>query len=244
MCFLVNKGKKMAVFLGELIGTFLMILLGNGVVANVLLNQSKGIGGGWIVVTFGWGFAVAISVYLVGTLSGAHLNPAVTLAFALSKATPWNIVHIYWLGQMFGAILGSVFVWFAYYAHFQATENAHFKLLCFATAPAIRNLKWNAVTEIIGTAVLILGIFGILDAHNQLSSGLGPYLVGILVVSIGLSLGGPTGYAINPARDLGPRIVYSLLYGKKSADWKYAWVPGLAPFAGTALAFGLYKALF
>ena len=143
-----------------------------------------------------------------------------------------------------GATLGAFFVWLTYYPHFKATEDSHFKLLCFATVPALRELKWNALTEVIATAVLILGIFGILDAHNQLSSGIGPYLVGILVVSIGLSLGGPTGYAINPARDLGPRIAYTILYGKTTADWAYAWVPGLAPFLGSFLGFGLYRLLF
>ncbi len=232
------------IFLGELIGTCLMVLLGNGVVANVLLNRSKGIHGGWIVVAFGWGFAVAIAVYLVGVLSGAHLNPAVTFAFALSGVTPWSLVLTYWMGQFLGAMLGAFFVWITYYPHFKATEDAHFKLLCFSTVPAIRDFKWNIMTEIIATAVLILGIFGILASHNQIASGLGPYLVGILIVAIGLSLGGPTGYAINPARDLGPRLAYTLLYGKQTADWSYAWIPGLAPFIGALIGFGLYKVLF
>ena len=175
----------MDIFLGELIGTFLLILLGNGVVANVLLNHSKGIHGGWIVVSFGWGFAVAVSVYLVGWLSGAHLNPAITFAFALSGDTPWGLVPIYWSAQMIGATLGAFFVWITYYSHFKATEDSHFKLLCFSTVPAIRQLKWNAITEVIATAILVLGIFGILSSHNQLSSGLGPYLIGVLIVSIG-----------------------------------------------------------
>lgn len=234
----------LSMFLGELFGTFLMVLLGNGVVANVLLNRSKGIHGGWVVVSFGWGFAVAIAVYLVGFLSGAHLNPAVTLAFALSDPIIWPLVPMYFTGQMLGAILGAFCVWLTYYPHFKATRDAHFRLLCFATVPAIRNFKWNIVTEVIATAVLILGLFGIIAAHNNLASGLGPYLVGILIVAIGLSLGGPTGYAINPARDLGPRLAYTILYGRKTADWSYAWIPVLAPFIGSLLGFGLYKVLF
>jgi len=234
----------MNVFLGELAGTFLMILLGNGVVANILLNKSKGIHGGWIVTSFGWGFAVAIAVYFVGFLSGAHLNPAVTFAFALSKTIPWSIVPIYLSGQFLGAIIGAFFVWLTYYPHFKETEDSHLKLLCFSTAPAIRNLKWNAVTEVIATSVLILGIFSILSPNNQVRADFIPYLVGILIVSIGLSLGGPTGYAINPARDLGPRIVYSFLYGRETADWSYAWVPALTPLLGSVLGFLLYKMLF
>ena len=234
----------MDVFLGELLGTLLMILLGNGVVANVLLKKAKGEQSGWIVITFGWGFAVCVAVYLVGYLSGAHLNPAITFAFALNQQTPWELVPFYFLGQMIGAFLGGCLVWITYYPHFKATEESRLKLLCFATEPAIRNLKWNALTEVIATAVLVLGVFGILAPHNDLSSGLGPYLVGILIISIGLSLGGPTGYAINPARDLGPRLAYTVLQGKATADWGYAWVPGIAPFLGATIGLALYKLLF
>lgn len=234
----------MDLFLGELLGTLLMVLLGNGVVANVLLSKTKGFQSGWIVIAFGWGFAVSIAVYLVGYLSGAHLNPAITFAFALAQKTPWGLVPIYWTGQMLGAFLGGALVWVTYYPHFKITEDARLKLLCFATEPAIRNVKWNALTEIIATAVLVLGVFGIIASHNELAGGLAPYLVGVLVVSIGLSLGGPTGYAINPARDLGPRLAYTLFQGKGSADWGYAWVPGLTPFVGAALGLFFYQLLF
>ncbi len=231
------------VFLGELIGTFLMILLGNGVVANVLLKKSKGFQSGWIVISMGWGLAVTVSVYLVGWVSGAHLNPAVTFAFAISQATPWSLVPIYWIGQMLGAILGAFFVWITYRPHFQETEDPHMKLLCFSTAPAIRRFRWNFLTETIATAVLILGIFGIIAPGNQLSGGLAPYLIGTLVLAVGLSLGGPTGYAINPARDLGPRLAYTWIYGKSHADWRYAWIPGIAPFLGAYLGYIAYMLL-
>jgi glycerol uptake facilitator protein len=234
----------MDIFLGEFVGTFLMILLGNGVVANVLLNKSKGIHGGWIVVSFGWGFAVAVSVYLAGYLSGAHLNPAVTFAFVLSGATSLKLLPIYWVGQFLGAILGGIFVWLNYYSQFKATEDSHFKLLCFSTVPAVRAYKWNFITEVIATAVLILGIFGILASHNDLASGIAPYLIGVLVTSVGLSLGGPTGYAINPARDIGPRIAYSIIFGKATADWRYAWIPGLAPLLGSFIGYSIYSLLF
>lgn len=234
----------MNIFLGELVGTLLMILLGNGVVANVLLSRSKGAGGGWVVICLGWGFAVTVSIYLVGILSSAHLNPAVTLAFALSHGIAWNLLPIYWLGQFLGAFLGAIFVWLTYYLHFRATVDAKTKLLCFATAPAIYNPKWNAVTEMIATAALIVGIFGIVNPLNAITAGLGSYLVGILVVAVGLCLGGPTGYAINPARDLGPRLAFGMLYGMSKAEWKYAWVPGIAPLGGAVLGFALYKLLF
>jgi glycerol uptake facilitator protein len=231
------------IFLGELIGTCLMILLGNGVVANVLLKKSKGVQGGWIVTSMGWGLAVSVSVYLVGWISGAHLNPAVTLAFALFELTSWSLVPIYFIGQMIGAILGAFFVWIVYRLHFQETEDAHLKLLCFSTVPAIRSIRWNFLTEMIATAVLILGIFGMISPKNELSAGLAPYLIGSLVLAIGLSLGGPTGYAINPARDLGPRLVYTCIYGKSHADWSYAWIPCFAPFLGSYIGYVIYQLL-
>jgi glycerol uptake facilitator protein len=232
------------IFIGEFIGTLVMILLGNGVVANVVLKKTKGSGSGWIVISFGWGFAVAISVYLVGYLSGAHLNPAVTLAFALRGLTSWSVCPIYLAGQFLGAFIGALLVWLTYYPHFKATEDLKIKRLCFGTEPAIVSKGWNALTEVVATAVLILGIFGVLGSYNELSSGLGPYLIGILVVAIGLSLGGPTGYAINPARDLGPRLAYSLLSGKGAADWGYAWVPAFAPLVGSVIGLALYRLLF
>jgi glycerol uptake facilitator protein len=232
----------MNIFWGELIGTMLLILLGNGAVANVLLARSKGHHSGWIVITAGWGFGVGIAVYVSGWLSGAHLNPAVTLGMCLIHKTAWNLFPLYFISQMLGAMLGALLVWLAYYPHWKLTHQSHYKLLCFCTQPAVRNKKWNFVTEIIGTAVLLLGILGIFDKHNDVHTGAGPYYVGILIFAIGLSLGGPTGYAINPARDLGPRLIYSFLpLGvKASTDWDYAWVPFFAPLIGSALGTWIY----
>lgn len=229
------------IFLGEFIGTFLMILLGNSVVANVLLKKSKGFQSGWIVITAGWGLAVTVSIYLVGWITGAHLNPAVTLAFAFANGVPWPLVPVYWIGQITGGIVGGFFVWLTYRLHFKETEDPHLKLLCFATAPAIRGFRWNFVTETIATTVLILGIFGIISPNNQISPGLTAYLIGALVFAVGLCLGGPTGYAINPARDLGPRIAYTCIYGRSHADWRYAWIPFFAPLVGSYLGYIAYQ---
>jgi len=233
----------MSIMIAELIGTFLLILLGNGVVANVLLTRSKGHNGGWISITAGWGFAVAIAVYATGWISGGHFNPAVTLGFVLSGITPVTLVPYYLIGQFAGAMLGAVAVWLCYFPHWEKTESRQLKLLCFATDPAIRRPGWNLVPEILGTTVLLVGVLGIFNQHNGISSGFGPYAVGILVFSIGLSLGGPTGYAINPARDLGPRIMYALLpiHGKGSADWRYAWVPVIGPLIGASCGALIYK---
>lgn len=233
----------MSLFLAEFFGTFLMMLLGNGAVANVLLSQSKGEKGGWIVITAGWGFAVAISVYTVGWISGGHLNPAVTLGLWLAGKAPLTALPIYFAGQFLGAMLGSIAVWLVYQPHWKATTDAQLKLLCFCTKPAIRNLKWNFLTEVIATAVLLIGVLGIFNEHNGIGSGVGPYAVGILIFSIGLSLGGPTGYAINPARDLGARLMHAWLPipGKRDADWGYAWIPVLAPLLGAFLGVWLYQ---
>ncbi len=235
----------MNIFLGELIGTLLLVLLGNGVVANVLLAKSKGQNSGWIVISAGWGFAVGIAVYATGWASGGHYNPAVTLGFCLVGKTAWALMPLYILSQMLGAILGAFLVYLSYYPHWKVTSDATSKLLCFATHPAIRNYKWNFVTEMIGTAVLLLGVLGIINSHNQIAAGMGPYAIGILVFSIGLSLGGPTGYAINPARDLGPRIVHSLLPLSKrgGSEWSYSWVPIFGPLLGGALGALLYQLL-
>ncbi|MBS0615558.1 MAG: aquaporin family protein [Verrucomicrobia bacterium] len=232
----------MTIFLGELIGTMLLVLLGNGSVANVLLMKSKGHGGGWIVITAGWGFAVAISVYVVGWMSGGHLNPAVTLGFCLAKKTAWDLFFVYIGAQMLGAIIGAVLVWLAYFPHWQKTLDSHAKLLCFSTSPAIKRPLWNLLCEVIGTAVLLLGVLGVLDTHNQMMPSVTPYVVGILIFSIGLSLGGPTGYAINPARDLGPRIAYTLLpvKGKGKTEWGYAWIPVVGPLLGALLGTAVY----
>lgn len=233
----------MHIFWGELLGTMLLILLGNGVVANVVLKKSKGYDSGWIVIAAGWGFAVAVAAYIAGWISGAHINPAVTLALAIAGKSPWSTVPLYCLAQFIGAMLGSLLVWLSYFPHWNKTEDETTKLCCFATVPAIRKLVWNFVTEFIATFVLLFGVLAIMDPHNQISPGMTPYLVGILVFSIGLSLGGPTGYAINPARDLGPRLVYFFLplASKRSFDWKYAWIPVLAPFLGGALAAYVYQ---
>ncbi|MFC1570587.1 MIP/aquaporin family protein [Candidatus Omnitrophota bacterium] len=233
-------------FTAELLGTMILVLLGDGVVANVLLKKSKGENSGWIVIATGWGFAVAMAVYIAGWVSGGHINPAVTIGFiAIGELSPKEALP-YISGQMIGAFLGAVLVWLAYMPHWKATENADHKLLTFCTMPAIRSRRHNLVTEIIGTAMLLLGVLGINNTHNGIGSGIGPYLVGLLVFSIGLSLGGPTGYAINPARDLGPRIAHFLLPipGKRNSDWSYSWVPVLGPIVGCLLGAFLYKIIF
>ncbi len=235
--------EKMNIFFGELIGTMLLVLLGNGVVANVLLNKSKGQNSGWIVISAGWGFAVGIAVYATGWASGGHFNPAVTLGFCFAGKTAWGLIPVYVFSQMLGAMLGAYLVYLSYYPHWKVTADSTNKLLCFSTHPAIRNYKWNFVNEVIGTAVLLMGVLGILNSHNQIASGMGPYAIGILVFSIGLSLGGPTGYAINPARDLGPRIIHALLpFSKRgSSEWGYSWVPVCGPLLGGALGAWLYQ---
>ncbi|TEU10808.1 MAG: aquaporin family protein [Anaerolineales bacterium] len=236
----------MNVFLSELIGTMILIILGDGVVANVLLNKSKGQNSGWIVITAGWGFAVAMAVYAVGFIAGAHINPAVTLGFAITGITPWADVPLYLAGQFVGAFIGGVLVWLAYLPHWAETEETGLKLAVFCTGPAIRNTGANLLCEIIGTAVLLIGVFGIFNANNGIAAGVGPYAVGILVFAIGLSLGGPTGYAINPARDLGPRIAHAVLpiAGKGNSDWGYSWIPVVGPIIGGIVGAILYQALF
>jgi glycerol uptake facilitator protein len=231
------------IFIGELIGTLILILLGNGAVATVLLDKSKGQNSGWIVITAGWGFAVAIAVYATGWISGGHLNPAVTLGLTLAHQSALSLMPSYFLGQILGAMLGSILVWLAFYPHFGITQNHEIKFVCFATRPAIRNYFWNFICEVIGTAMLLIGVLGIFNKHNGIADGVGPYAVGILIFSIGLSLGGPTGYAINPARDLGPRLVHSLfpIQGKGGSDWHYAWVPIFGPLVGGALGAFIYQ---
>ncbi|GAP64663.1 MAG: aquaporin family protein [Ardenticatenia bacterium] len=231
----------MNVYLAELIGTMILIILGDGVVANVVLNKSKGQNSGWIVITTGWGLAVAVAVYAVGWISGAHINPAVTVGLAAIGQFDWGMVPGYIIAQIVGAFLGAVIVWLAYLPHWEATEDPGAKLAVFSTGPAIRNTAANFITEVIGTAVLVGGVLWIGNANNGIGNGLGPLLVGFLVWSIGLSLGGPTGYAINPARDLGPRIAHQLLPipGKGDSDWAYGWIPVVAPIVG-----GVIGALF
>lgn len=234
----------MSVYLGEIIGTMLLIILGDGVVGGVVLNKSKAQSSGWIVITFGWGLAVAMAVYAVGAISGAHLNPAVTLGLASVGAFPWEQVPGYIAAQMFGAFLGAVVVWLHYLPHWAATEDKGAKLAVFSTGPAIRNTGANLLSEIIGTFVLVFGIQAL--GANQFAQGLNPFIVGMLILAIGISLGGTTGYAINPARDLGPRIAHFLLpiAGKGDSDWSYAWIPVVGPIIGGILGALTYVALF
>ena len=236
----------MSKILGEIIGTMILIILGDGVVANVLLNKSKGKDSGWIVITTGWGLAVAMAVYAVGWISGAHINPAVTIGLAAIGSFPWADVPMYIIGQMIGGFLGGVIVWLAYLPHWSETEDTGLKLAVFSTGPAIRNYSLNLITEIIGTFMLVAGVLFILDGRNELTSGFGPLLIGFLVWSIGLSLGGPTGYAINPARDLGPRIAHAVLpiAGKGDSDWAYSWVPVVGPIIGGILGAFFYMLLW
>jgi len=241
----------MSPFLAEVVGTMLLIILGDGVVANVVLNRTKGQNSGWIVITAGWAFGVTVAVYAVGTFSGAHLNPAVTIGLASIGKFAWGLVPAYIAAQLLGAFLGGAIVWLAYLSHWEQTPDPAAKLAVFCTGPAIRKPLANVITEVIGTAVLVLGVLAILTPKNLnpdygWNVGLGPALVGVIVWAIGLSLGGPTGYAINPARDLGPRIAHAVLpiAGKGSSDWGYAWIPVVGPIIGGVIAALLYKALW
>jgi glycerol uptake facilitator protein len=233
-------------FTAEVVGTMLLVLFGDGVVAGVLLNKSKAQNSGWIVIATGWAMAVAVGVYAVGRISGGHLNPAVTLGLAIAGKFAWRQVPGYIAGQLLGAFLGAVLVWLAYQAHWRETEDTVAKLSVFSTVPAIRRLPANLVTEIIGTFALVLGVLAIAANNAPAQSGLTPLLVGFLVWGIGLSLGGPTGYAINPARDLGPRLAHALLPipNKGSSDWAYSWVPVLGPIVGGMVGAIAYVGLF
>ncbi|MGW0612548.1 MIP/aquaporin family protein [Streptomyces sp. NPDC002788] len=258
------------IFIGETIGTAILILLGGGVCAAVTLKASKARNAGWLAITFGWGFAVLTAVYTAAPLSGAHLNPAVTLALAI-KDGDWSDVPVYWAGQLLGAMIGAALVWVAYYGQFHAhltdreivggpgaqgtttkaveaqEKGAGPVLGVFSTGPEVRVAWQNVATEIIGTIVLVLAVLtqGLNDKGNGLGN-LGALITALVVVSIGLSLGGPTGYAINPARDLGPRIVHALLPlpNKGGSDWGYAWVPVVGPLIGGAIAAGIYNVAF
>ena len=243
-------------FTAESIGTFLLILLGGGVCANVSLKKTAGYNSGWIVITAGWALAVTMAVYAVVNVSGAHINPAVTLSLASIDQLPWKDVPKYVGAQMLGAILGATTVWLAYLPHWEATEDPADKLGVFSTAPAIRKPFANLLCEIIGTFALVLGVLAILspevmtteqkEMQKEWVLGLKPLLIGLLVFAIGLSLGGPTGYAINPARDLGPRIAHAILpiAGKGGSDWSYAWIPVVGPCLGGVLGALAYKALW
>lgn len=247
----------MSSFASELIGTMILVILGDGVVAGVLLNRSKAQNSGWIVITAGWAMAVAVAVYAVGRVSGAHINPAVTIGLATIGVFPWSQVPTYILAQLTGAFLGGIIVYLAYLPHWPVTENADFKLLVFSTEPAIRNPGANVLTEVIGTFVLLLGVLAIVGNFGPsvmveaplraaFSTALPPLLIGLLVWGIGLSLGGPTGYAINPARDLGPRIAHAILPipGKRDPDWGYSWIPVVGPIIGGILGALFFRAFF
>lgn len=233
----------MSPFLGELIGTAILLLLGDGVVANVVLKKTKGHGSGWIVITFGWGMAVFTGVVIASAASGAHLNPAVSIALAVAGKFEWNLVPSYIAAQMLGASLGAALVWLQYKAHFEATDDADAKLAVFCTGPAIRSAGLNLVSEIIGTFVLVFAVLHFSSPSEGLGS-IDALPVALVVLVIGLSLGGTTGYAINPARDLAPRIMHALLPipGKRDSDWGYAWVPVVGPIVGgmvAAVVFGM-----
>ncbi|MBX9782617.1 MAG: aquaporin family protein [Chitinophagaceae bacterium] len=232
----------MTPFLAEFIGTMFIIVLGNGVVANVLLNKSKGNNGGWIVITFGWAVAVFAGVYSSASVSGAHLNPAVTIALAVLKRFDWANVPMYIAAQFAGAMTGSFLMWLAYKKHFDETTDADAKLAVFCTMPAITNSFFNLLTETVITAVFVLGVLFIAAPQNSLGA-LDALPVALLVLGIGLSLGGPTGYAINPARDLGPRIMHFILpLGvKRDSGWGYSWIPVVGPVLGGVVAAMVWK---
>ena len=244
-------------FIAEIIGTAILIILGNGVVANVVLNRTKGHGAGWIVITFGWGMAVFVGVFCTIKYSGAHLNPAVTVAMAAAGRLTLKMVPVYIGAQMIGAIVGAIIVYVFYREHYNATEDGDAKLATFATAPNIRNIPAAFVCELIGTFMLVLPLFCMVDPSIDMGDisaeqkrnvtlglgALGALPVGLLVFAIGMSLGGTTGYAINPARDLGPRIAHAILpiRGKRDSDWGYAWVPVVGPIVGGLLAAGVAR---
>ncbi len=230
-------------FLAELLGTAMLILLGDGVVAGVVLKGTKNENSGWIVITIGWALAVTFAVYAVGHTHPAHLNPAITIALAVTGQFDWANVGTYISAQMLGAILGATLVWLHYLPHWGRTPDPAAKLAVFCTAPAVRHTTGNVISEFIGTFVLLFGLSAL--GVNEFSQGLKPLAVGALVLAIGLSLGGTTGYAINPARDLGPRIAHALLPvpGKGGSDWAYAWIPVVAPILGGICGVVAYRAL-
>ncbi len=243
----------MTPFVAEILGTFLLMLLGNGVVANVVLNGTKGNNSGWIVITTGWALAVYVAVLVAGPHSGAHINPAVTVSLAVAGLFEWALVPTYIAGQMIGAMLGGLVVYIMHKKHYETTEDAGGIAATFCTAPAIRNTPLNFLSELIGTFVLLIAVFYIAGPELTMPNGdevafglgsLGALPVALVVWAIGLCLGGPTGYAINPARDLGPRIVHSLIpFKNKATDWRYSWIPVLGPIAGGTIAALLFLQL-
>lgn len=234
----------MTEYFAEFIGTMILIILGEGTVAGIVLKGSKSENAGWIVIVVGWGLAVTMGIYAVGSISGAHINPAVTLALAYSGNFPWEKVPGYILAQVLGAFVGAIVVWLHFLPHWEKTESRAAKLAVFCTAPAVRAYPYNLISEIIATAMLTLGILFI--GANKFTEGLNPLVVGALITVIGIGLGGTTGFAINPARDLGPRIAHFLLPipGKGSSDWAYSWVPVIGPLLGGLLGAFIYQMLF
>lgn len=234
----------MSPYVAEFLGTMLLTLLGNGVVGGVLLKDSKAENDGWLTIVLGWGLAVTLAVYAVGRISGAHINPAVTLAFWVYGDFPGDLVAGYMLAQFAGAFAGATLVWIHYLGHWPRTESPALKLGIFCTGPAVRATIPNLISEVLATIVLVLGILFI--GANKYYEGLNPILLGALIVAIGVSLGGTTGFAINPARDLGPRLAHFILPipGKGSSDWSYSWIPVVGPLIGGVIGALLFKVLF
>jgi glycerol uptake facilitator protein len=234
----------MSPYLAEFFGTLVLILFGNGVVASVVLKGTKSEQAGWLTIVIGWGLGVTMAIYAVGQISGAHLNPAVTLALAYAGNFPWGQVAGYCLAQLAGAFGGAVLVYIHYYSHWSKTDDASAKLAVYCTGPAIRATIPNLISEILATTVLILGLLFI--GANKFVDGLNPLIVGVLIIAIGLSLGGTTGFAINPARDLGPRLAHFILPipGKRDSDWRYSWIPIVGPLTGSILGVITYQFLF
>ncbi|HFR5303185.1 MIP/aquaporin family protein [Streptococcus equi] len=231
----------MMTFIGELLGTFILVLLGDGVVSACVLNKTKAQNSGWIAIVLGWGIAVTVAVYVSGFMSGAHLNPAVTLAMAAIGSLPWSQVVTYLLAQFLGAMLGALVLYWHYYPHWKETKEAGTILACFSTGPAIRHTWSNLFGEALGTAVLVITVMAI--GPNEVAAGFGPVIVGFVVMAVGFSLGATTGYAINPARDLGPRLMHALLPipNKGDSDWSYAWIPVLGPILGGVAGALIYQ---
>jgi len=234
----------MSSYFAEFFGTLLLVLLGDGVVAGVVLRKTKSENAGWLTIVIGWGLAVTLPIYAVGRISGAHINPAITIALAMNGSFPKDQVAGYIMAQLAGAFVGAILVWLHYLPHWKQTVDQPTKLAVFCNSPAIRNTFSNLIGEIIATAVLVLGILFI--GANEFSQGLNPLVVGLLIISIGLSLGGTTGFAINPARDLGPRIAHFILPipGKGNSDWSYAWIPVVGPIIGGLLGAWVYHLAF
>jgi glycerol uptake facilitator protein len=234
----------MSPYLAEFFGTMLLIVLGDGVVAGVVLKGTKSENAGWLPIVMGWGLAVTLAIYAVGSISGAHLNPAVTIALAWSGSFEWSLVLGYCASQMLGAFAGAVLVWLHYLPHWSKTDSTSAKLSIFCTTPAVRSPFNNLISEIIATMVLVMALLFI--GANRFTEGLNPLVVGLLIIAIGLSLGGTTGFAINPARDFGPRLAHFLLpiSGKGSSDWGYSWIPVVGPILGGVLGAWLYQLIF